>query len=100
MRSTTVSRLLELALNKIPLLDLRMRHSQPRVGDCFRSIMENIQINRPRSPALHALAAELRLNRLKPVEQVQRCERRLDGRDAVEIIRLNRSDGFGFFQRG
>src|SRR3546814_3046850 len=62
----------------------------------FRS---DIEVERPRAPALADAAAERRLDRLQPYEHRRRVERRGDERDSIGIAQPRRAERSARYDR-
>ena len=65
-----------------------MRDGQARLVDRLVAVEQQVEVDRPRPPALAALAAELALDREQPVEQLARRELGLERGGAVQEARL------------
>src|SRR3546814_12683714 len=69
-----------------------MRDGQAVVAPCAARPKQDIEVERPRAPALADAAAERRLDRLQPYEHRRRVERRGDERDSIGIAPPRRAE--------
>ena len=78
-----------------------MRHGQARLVDDLVPVQEEVEVDRSRSPALLAHAAETLLDREQALEELLRPEIGLDLDCAVEEgALLNGPDGLGLANLG
>src|SRR3546814_20542526 len=76
-----------------------MRDGQAVVAPCAARPKQDIEVERPRAPALADAAAERRLDRLQPYEHRRRVERRGDERDSIGIAPPRRAERSARYDR-
>src|ERR1700704_6142756 len=72
-------------LPEIAVRKLRMRNRQGRLPHCFVAIPHDIEIERPRSPALASFPAPLRLNATAVFQERRRLQGGLEQNHLVQI---------------
>src|SRR2546430_12017319 len=78
----------DFALPEIAVRKLRMRNRQVRLPHRFVAVPHDIEVERPRSPALASFSAPLRLDPAAVLQKRRRYQRGFEQNHLVQIRRL------------